>query len=86
MSEKIPNKQYEKQYEELQAVLESTIEVQYSGGSQFILTARDDEFWNSVFNDLRRHNWEVQKHISGEMWVKKVEPDPRRETDSPTRR
>lgn len=66
-----PNQRMAAQLEELKQITEATVSVEYDGGSLFILEARDNEFWNSVFNDLREHNYQINKHLDGEMYVEK---------------
>jgi hypothetical protein len=71
MTREPPNQRLADRLEDLKQLTESTISVEYHGGSLFVLTSRDGNFWNSVFDDLRRHNFDVQKHVDGELYVEK---------------
>lgn len=66
-----PTERLTTQLEHLREITESTVGVDYHGGSVFILTARDNEFWNSVFRSLREHDFQIQKQLDGKLYVEK---------------
>lgn len=70
------NDRMRKRLEHLRTITESTVEVAYHGGGVFMLTAHDDKFWNSVYQTLREHNFQVQKSLGGTVFVEKG-PAPR---------
>lgn len=72
------NQRMENRYEELKMIMESTIEVKYHGNGVFMLKAQDGNYWNSVFDELRRHDFEVQKNLDNTLYVETSSQDPRR--------
>jgi hypothetical protein len=57
--------------DELNQITASPMTAVYHGGGVFVLQARDNEFWGDTFRSLREHDFIVQKHLDGDLYVEK---------------
>lgn len=73
-----PNDIMQSREDELNTITASTVKAAYSGGGVFTLHARDNQFWTDTFRALREHEFSIQKHLDGTLYVKK-QPDERHE-------
>lgn len=78
MSETPPNDRLATRLDELKRITASTVDVDYRGGSVFVLTARDNQFWSDTYKALDRHEYEITKNLDGEMFVTKAPAEPGR--------
>lgn len=72
MSETPPNERMANRLDELERITASTVTVEYRGGSVFVLTARNNQFWSDTYKALDRHEYEITKTLDGEMYVEKA--------------
>jgi hypothetical protein len=57
--------------DELTAITVSTVTASSYGGGVFVLQARDNEFLGDTFRSLKGHDFIVQKHLDGDLYVEK---------------
>lgn len=66
-----PNERLAERLDHLRQITASTVDVDYHGGSVFVLTARDNEFWSDTYRSLDRHNYQINKNLDGSLYVEK---------------
>jgi hypothetical protein len=67
-----PNKLIKGRLDELNEHTASTVRAWSTGGSVFMLTARDDHFWGNTYQTINDLGYQVQKHLEGTLFIERA--------------